>query len=786
MRGDPAFLALLERSGKAWSRRIADTWASWERTGGDLKGWLLGSGDLQTETRVGPRGETSHGLEIDIADRDPPRDFQGYALMGALPPRNSWAPRFGSIAVEPDYLRRAGDRWLFALLAHEIGHVLGAWAGPQWMERYAPYSDTGRGTWAGPNVVDVHGRPAPFQDAADPHAWVNGERSPLATEFDLFHSGVCSSLMAYCNHEEPEPAHLPHAIDFAFLADLGMTVTDETDRPETYGLVGWTDHAAFSLSVSRDLRLRAGRLNALDVTDLLQVEVDVFGLRSAGDLGQSHAAEGPSGTVRYAGGLLGAAIDRAGLPPVTGDASLAVNLGSLDGTASFTSLRVHTRGIPGVFSGGSLHYPFELSADGILGTGTGSTLRADFYGPAHENVAGALHDPGVGLLASFGAAHDDRPGREDVVASADRLLGGSHRTDAADPTADGWTRYRCATASGCESRRAGSDGWGDWTAATRSEALAATAGWTWRNAEKPETDRGFVRIARHSDTSTDGLQGRRVVDGYTGTLEHVAFGTGFERHTDLSLLLGGGIAETDSSFDKWAGVQGTASGALPDESVSWSGFMLGYQSGHPSGQTPFVEGIASLEYFLSDNKLDVAFTDVASRDGRRVLRDFAFEGLDVEEDGTFGSDGAAGVLDGAFFGPSQEEAAGAFHHNTSDVTGSFGARRLPAAAALEKSGPSETQPPIVEVDETRHVGADAAPALDELTAAGDYGGVAVSRAGRRTARARTESSRISRGTSMKTTTVGFRVLPPFRTRRPSAWHGARTRSLPRTRKPPSG
>ena len=42
-----------------------------------------------------------------------------------------------------------------------------------------------------------------------------------------------------------------------------------------------------------------------------------------------------------------------------------------------------------------------------------------------------------------------------------------------------------------------------------------------------------------------------------------------------------------------------------------------------------------------------------------------------------------------FFGPSREEAAGAFHHNSSDVTGSFGARRLPdVAARLEESGPS--------------------------------------------------------------------------------------------------
>ena len=636
------------------------------------------------------------------------------------------------VELDREFLQEAGEASLFGVLTHEIGHVIGAWWGDPESERYGTYTDAATGTWTGPNVVALHGRPAPFQDDADPFSWVNGERSPLASEFDFFHSGVCSSLLAYCSRNDPRPAFLPHALDFAFLADLGMTVIDETSRPETYGLVGWTDHAGFSLSVSRDLQVALGQSGSnghhlhsstLDVTDLLQVEADAFGLRSTGDLGQSYPAEGPSGTVRYAGGLLGAAIGRTGLPPVTGDASLVVNLGSLDGRASFTSLQVHTRGTPGVFSGGSLHYPFELSANAIVGTGTGLTLRADFYGPGHKSVAGTLHDPSAGLLASFGAAHDDRPGREDVVAAADRLLGRSHRTDTADPTADGWTRYRCTTAAACESRRAGPDGWGDWTTATRAEALAATAGWTWRDAEKPESDRSFVRIARHLDSSADGFQGRRVVDGYTGTLDHVAFGTGFERHTDLVVALEGGVAETVSAFDRWAGVQGTASGVRPDEVARWSGLMLGYQGGRAASETPFVEGVASLEYALADNKLDVAFSNVASLDGRRTLRDFAFEGLDVAEDGTFGSDG---TLDGAFFGPSQEEAAGAFHHDSSDVTGSFGARRLPAVAALEESGPSQSQPPIGEEDGIRYVGADAAPALDELTAAGDYGGVAVS------------------------------------------------------------
>ena len=72
-----------------------------------------------------------------------------------------------------------------------------------------------------------------------------------------------------------------------------------------------------------------------------------------------------AGTVRYAGGLIGAAIDRAAMPPVTGDASLALDLGTLDGRASFTSLAVHAGGASEVFAGGRLYYPFELSANAI-------------------------------------------------------------------------------------------------------------------------------------------------------------------------------------------------------------------------------------------------------------------------------------------------------------------------------------------------------------------------------------------------------------------------------------
>ena len=38
MRGDPAFRSTLERAGKAWSRRIADTWVSWDQAPGESPG----------------------------------------------------------------------------------------------------------------------------------------------------------------------------------------------------------------------------------------------------------------------------------------------------------------------------------------------------------------------------------------------------------------------------------------------------------------------------------------------------------------------------------------------------------------------------------------------------------------------------------------------------------------------------------------------------------------------------------------------------------------------------
>ena len=331
MRGDGSFRAALERAGKVWSRRIDDTWTAWERGYGEVKARLIGDyGTDGREIRVGPDGETSTGLTVYVTGVDLAGNSAGMGGPHGLRPDRDWEPHTGTIAFDSDHVAEAGEAGLFRTMVHETGHVLGAWYGADRYGRHRPEIDVEAGTWTGLRAVAVHGAPVPFQDASDAHGWHDGERSPDASRFDFFHAGVCVSAMAYCTDSAAIPALLPAEVDFAFLADIGMTILPETGRPETYGLAGWMEHAAFTFSVSRRLDIgladpqpryfgNGARWTALETVDLLWAEADAFGRPSAGDLRNSLPL---GGTARYAGGLIGAAVDHAGLPPVTGDANL--------------------------------------------------------------------------------------------------------------------------------------------------------------------------------------------------------------------------------------------------------------------------------------------------------------------------------------------------------------------------------------------------------------------------------------------------------------------------------
>ena len=683
MREDRAFTAGLDRAGKAWSWRIHDTWQAWERTWYESKGHLIGNRGVDgREIRVGPGGETSTGLVIYVTGPDLEEDVAGQAGPTSWPPGETWEPHTGVLAFDRDFLEEATESDLFATAVHEIGHVIGSWLSEVADDRLASYIDREAGTWTGPNMVAVHGRPAPFQDADDTHAWRDGERDPHAANLDYAHSGVCSSVMSYCRQSGGIPAFLPAEIDFAFLADLGLTIRPATDRHETYGLAGWLDHSAFTLSVSRDLSVSLANpqpryaisgdgFPSLDTVDLLWARADAFGDPSTGTIAHAYPL---AGTVRYAGGLIGTAVKLSGFPPVRGDANLAVTLDTLTGKASFTSLRTLYEGERYLFADGSLHYPIAVDGNTITHQAAGATLVGDFYGPGHEEVAGTLDDSRAGLVASFGATHDERPARTVVIAEADHVRGMRYQGGVSE-IADGWSRYRCGARSACDGKFEWwrpEQGW-DPVSATdertpRERVLAWTAGWGNWLSEDLFADQDGIRIARRSAHSTDGGTGRYQQDGYYGTMAHGAFGTGFYRYFNWA----GQDGEVSNSYIQGTGFQGDLTGTPPAGGAIWDGRMIGYQSGLEAGEDPFLHGHARVRVSFGSDRVGVGFSSVRSMDSQRELADFGFDDIPLSSNGTFeGFD--EGHLEGAFLGPAHQEVAGMFQHNTNQVIGSFGA-----------------------------------------------------------------------------------------------------------------
>ena len=680
---DRSFKAALERAGKAWSVRIDDTWQAWERNWRESKGRLIGNyGNEGKEILVGPGGETSTDLVIYVTGVELSGDIAGRGGPHSLRPGNGWEPHTGAVAFDRDHVEEAGEASLFGTMVHEIGHVLGSWSDVAPWERFASFTDRETGTWTGPNVVAVYGGPAPFQDNEDSHGWHDGERSLDASNFDYWHSGVCASVMAYCSQSAGVPAFQPAAIDFAFLADLGLTIRQATDRPETYGLAGWMDHSAFTLSVSRELEvlladpqprysIGGARWESLDTVDLLWAEADAFGDPSTADLARSFPL---AGTVRYSGGLIGTAIEYPGFPPVYGAANLSVGLDSLTGKASFTSLRILSSGARYLFADGTLHYPIVVEDNAITHTAPGASLVADFYGPGHDEVAGTLDDSRVGLLASFGAKHDERPDYLEVLAEADHVRGMMYQDGFSEP-ADGWRRFKCGAGSACEGKfewwEPGS-AWYEVTASgdtsPRERVLDWTAGWGDWLSEDMFADHGAIRIARRHAGGTDGGTGRHQEDGYFGTMEHAAFGIGFVRFRDWKTQDG----------DIWdfsimgTGFQGNLSGTRPAGGATWDGRMIGYQWGLEAGEDPFVQGHARVHVSFGRDQVNIDFSDVRSADFKRSLTSFGFDNIPLKSDGTFdGFD--EGNVEGAFFGPAHQEVAGQFNKNDNKVIGSFGA-----------------------------------------------------------------------------------------------------------------
>ena len=394
----PSERAVFERAGKEWTYRLDDTLRT-PRT--------ISPGDPRLDHLPAPLQEALTAEDLTILMFSDPGARSTYASdlwTGDFP--TSIRPWFGAIVVATDRFRtpeqdRPGSgqsrEWV---AAHEIGHLLGINEGLLTRQTTSQYVNHQDGTFTGPNAMRANGgNPVPFQ-----RLQIMGDRrlpvppdTPGAVT-DYAHPGVCPTTMGYCLNQYPTT---PTELDFAFLADMGLTVRPASvrDEPETYGYAAWGDWAAWGVGAARLLQ---------GSQDQLYASADAFGIGPSATLAENTAL---TGAVTWTGALLGVDLaSGADFAPVAGEAALTVDLSTLEGQAVFDNLQVGRRADPGVgtpveavpFRHTSLSYGITVAGNAF--TDAAGHVQGGFFGPSHEEMAGTLDDrtPGVELLAGFG------------------------------------------------------------------------------------------------------------------------------------------------------------------------------------------------------------------------------------------------------------------------------------------------------------------------------------------------------------------------------------------------
>ena len=119
---------------------------------------------------------------------------------------------------------------------------------------------------------------------------------------------------------------------------------------------------------------------------------------------------------------------------------------------------------------------------------------------------------------------------------------------------------------------------------------------------------------------------------------------------------------------------GDLTGSPPAGSATWRGFMVGTPvTGDYRGDR--LQGGAALNYDLSANALDVAFSGIKNIDtgAAHTTETVMFQDVPTTPTGTFESGLEGNRIQGGFYGPGHAEAAGVFEKT--NIVGAFGARR---------------------------------------------------------------------------------------------------------------
>ncbi len=382
------FRSVLRRSAKIWSRRLVDT--------GKRR-------DVTLEDGTTYRGVRGLVLQVHLRDRG--------AVTGGVrkyehgPTGKDFIVYYGAIGITRHVHDNLHDG-MPSTVAHEIGHALGivSTTANFYLDTYY---HAGSHTWRGPNAMRAYGgKPVPMQWRSEDQWWVVKEPHAPGSERDRGHLGVCTSLMAYCRDDYD--GGMPAELDYAFLADIGYELVDAKVAAETerYGYAAWGDWAVWGASVERDLQDNLHEFPH----DFTQAHADAFGTRPAIPLADNTELPA-SGKAVWNGSLVGVDLGRKRLPPVTGDAELQVDLGTLDGTVQFSNLRVHlgnirekTRANP--FRQTRLSYEIDVTGNNF--GDTAGKVTGGFFGPAHQEMAGVVNDtrPEVNLLGGFGGIRD--------------------------------------------------------------------------------------------------------------------------------------------------------------------------------------------------------------------------------------------------------------------------------------------------------------------------------------------------------------------------------------------
>ncbi len=396
---DPTVRAMIERSGKSWSWRLADDFGRHTIQSGTVVS-LPDRPPLVLDEDV-----TTDGIVIFMDHYDEDTESRGRHLdldQSALA-NNEFKPFLGTILLAQSRIDRAYTRedsaQLFSLIGHEIAHVIGITRRLRGVDWYEELIDEVNATFTGENAVAENGgNPVPFQwqigrnrvDPFTPGARVNWGH--LATDNDS------DSITTYGRIHEDR--YVPSELDFAFLADVGYDVLEAATvtEPEIYGFAAWGRYSTWGAGVERTISHDVEG-NDVVTEDRLRAGADAFGIAPTASLSDEH---GPQGSVTWTGSLIGVDLGSAHLAPVFGDAAVTVDLANLEGTAEFDNLTVVNNGEASAFRAPNLDYAIEVTGNSF--SDSGGRIAGGFFGPAHEEMAGVLRDeaPNVNLLGGFG------------------------------------------------------------------------------------------------------------------------------------------------------------------------------------------------------------------------------------------------------------------------------------------------------------------------------------------------------------------------------------------------